>query len=407
MALSLVSPMGSERIPIEKAIGRVLAQSVHAVTDLPPEPRSRLDGFAIRSSDTRGASLEQPKALGLLPGCLAAGYASTVTLEADQAVQILTGAPIPINADAVAPFEEAAEEGNRVFLRRAIHAREGLSTPGEEIKKGEVVLARGQILTPTRLAMLAALGHGLVEVFVRPRVALLSSGDEVKELGDPLEGPWTYCNNRHLIGWLTTQHGGNPLHLGVAPDDAARIAKALDHVEAELIVTTGGIGRGQRDFILGAWEELGVRPCFRQINLIPGKNSALGIREKQIFWALPGNPWGAQVVFEELIAPALWRFQGLDSVVRPRVRARLERSVKKGKGFFKAVRGILKFHELSPSFVPLVGRKSSLFNDLGGSFAYILPEPHREDLPEGTEVDVFFHDCPLAAYPLLLNPALC
>ena len=407
LVLESAVPCSSESVPIGEAMGRVLSESLQAQSDLPPLPRSRLDGFAVRSCDTHGASAGRRKSLRLVPGCLAAGYVPSVSLSEGQSVQILTGAPVPANADAVVGFEEVVREGEWIAVARAIRVHEGISLPGEEIKAGEIVLSRGRVLTPTRLAMLAALGHASVTVRARPRVALLSTGDEVRELGETLEGPLTTCNNRLLLGWMTVQQGGVPVHLGVARDDTREIAKALSFREAEVVVTTGGVGRGERDFILRAWEERGIQLHFREINLIPGKNSAFGTDENRLYFALPGNPWGAQVVFGELVVPLLHRLHGLEHPERPRVKARLSQSIRKKEGYFSAVRGNLNFEGAFPSFQPVGQKGSSLFADLLEGSAYVLLEPHVTRLPAAAEVSVFFPDFPLSAYPLLLSPSLC
>lgn len=408
VVLARVQSLGMERIAIENAVGRVLALPVHVNADIPSSARSGLDGFAVRSDDTRRASADNPVVLGLLPDCLSAGALSSVTLKAGRTVQILTGAPMPLHADAVVPVEEVVLEEGQIRIDRAIRRYEGLRLPGEEAKEGEGLLSQGQILTPTRLAMLAALGLSSLRVYARPRVAVLATGDEVRELGEFLEGPCTYCNNRHLIAWLTTCHGGVPFHAGIAPDELTKVVEALRCLEAEVIITTGGIGRSARDFILRAWGEIGVHMSFRDINLIPGKSSGFGSKNGRIFFALPGNPWGAQVVFEELVAPVLRKFQGLKSSERPKIRATLVKPIKKRQGFFTAVRGVLGFQDRLPSFEPLVGGgpSRSLFSSLKRGLAYTLLGPKIRDVPAGEEVEVFLHDCPLSSYPLLLDSAL-
>lgn len=407
LVLEWAAPCSSESVPIGNAMGRVLAEPVLAQRDLPPVPRSRLDGFALLSGDTKGALEDCRTSLRLLPGSLAAGHVSTVSLMHGQGIQIFTGAPLPTNADAVVGFEEATLEGEWISVCRPIRVHEGVSLPGEEVRAGESVLSRGLVLTPTRMAMLAAFGQTTVSVFVKPRVGLLSTGDEVRELGESLEGPLTTCNNRLLLGWMTIQQGGVPIHLGVARDDAREITEALGFRDAEIIITTGGAGRGDRDFILRAWERKGIRLHFRDINLLPGKNSAFGTADGRLYFALPGNPWGAQAVFGELVVPLLQRLNGFEFTERPRVRARMARPVRKREGYFAAVRGTLGFEDSCLVFHPMGKKDSSLFADLGEGFAYALLDPHADWVPAAAEVNVCFHDLPLLAYPLLFNPSLC
>ncbi len=407
LILEWAVPRSSESLPIGEAMGRVLAETVLACRDLPPLPRSRLDGFAICNSDTQGASEDRRKSFRLLPGSLAAGHVSTVSLSPGQGIRIFTGAPLPSNVDAVVGFEEVTREGDRILVSRPIRVHEGISLPGEEVRAGDTVLSRGALLIPTRMAMLAALGQATVSVFVRPRIALLSTGDEVRELDESVEGPLTTCNNRLLLGWMTLQQGGVPVHLGVAKDDAREISELLTYKDAEVVITTGGIGRGERDFILRAWEHRGIRLHFREINLLPGRNSAFGTADGRLYFALPGNPWGAQVVFSELVAPLIQHLNGLECKEKPRVRARLARPVRKREGYFAAVRGTLGLEDSCLTFHPSAKRGASLFADLREGSAYALLDPHVDWVPAAAKVGVCFHDLPLSAYPLLFNPSLC
>lgn len=407
LVLERAAPCGSESVQIGDAMGRVLAEPVLAQRDLPPMPRSRLDGFALRSSDTQGALKDGRKSLRLLPGSLAAGHVPTVSLPQGRGIRIFTGAPLPTNADAVVGFEEATREGDWISVGRPVRVHEGVNLPGDEVRAGDTVLSRGSVLTPTRMAMLAALGPTTVTVFAKPTVALLSTGDEVRELGETLEGPLTTCNNRLLLGWMTVQQGGVPIHLGVARDDVREISEPLGFSDAQVIITTGGAGRGERDFILRAWEWRGIRAHFREINLIPGRNSAFGTAGGRLYFALPGNPWAAQVVFGELVAPLLQCLNGLECTEKPRVRARLARPVRKREGYFTAVRGVLGFEDARLTFHPTGKKGSSLFSDLTEGPAYALLDPHAHWVPADTQVNVCSHDLPLLAYPLLFNPSMC
>jgi molybdenum cofactor synthesis domain-containing protein len=401
LALGLVSAGATEWVKLEEALGRVLADTISAHTDLPKEPRSRLDGFALSSGSTKNASPEAPALLEIQEGGLAAGHsAENVVLQQGKCIHILTGAPLPPNADSVAAQEEASYGENRIHLDRPYTPGRGVTPAGEEIRRGEPVLADGCVLGPTRLALIAALGHPRALVFARPRVALLATGDEVRELGEAHNGPTTFCNNRHLLAWLVRLQGGEPFSLGVVGDDPRAIVDRLAKVDADFILTTGGIGSGDRDFILSSWRELGVRTLFYRTNLSPGGNCALGARGKQIFCALSGNPWAARVAFEELISPMLRRRQGLESVEAAEITAILRNSIKKRKGVYRAISGKLDALTSPPSFIPIEKDESSLFFMLRESFVYTLLEPHRTEASVGEAVRVRFHDLPLLGLPI-------
>ena len=392
-----MTPSEVERIRLEDALGRVLAQDLVAPYNLPFQTRSKLDGYALRSADVSAAVPEMPVVLRVQPGLLAAGGEQGRPVGAGECVRILTGAPLPDAADTVAAQEDFRREGDCLVLHRPLHAGNGISHVGEDVKEKETVVTRGEILTPTRLALVAALGHALVPVHRQPRVALLATGDEVTDIDGVSDGPRIFCNNRLLLGWLTQLQGGKTVHLGVVPDDPFEIADRLKELDADLVVTTGGIGRGDRDFILDAWKMLEVRPLFREVGISPGKNSALGVRGEQIFLGLPGNPWGAQVVFEEIVTPMLRFIQGVKTSIPPGVRAMLGTSIRKKAGICKAVRGCLDTRSPTPEFLPGKEGGRSFFASIKGTIGYILLDAHVVEVGAGSEVRVRLHDFPLLA----------
>ena len=396
-AVGLTTPLGIERVRVEDALGRVLAQSVVADRDLPGESRSRFDGFALRSVDTGGAPSAPPVSLRIVPGCIAAGQVMASGIHPGECIRILTGAPLPQAADAVAPQEEVTVQGDNLTLEMPYLPGNGVTLPGDDVHEGEFLLSQGAVLTPTRLALVAALGHGTVAVYRQPQVSVLATGDEVRALGVIEKGPFTACNNMHLLAWLTQLQGGKPQLLGVAGDDARTIADRLQRCAAELVITTGGMGKGERDFILIAWKLLGVRMLFSGINLIPGKNAALGVRGGQVFLGLSGNPWAAQVVFEELAVPMLRRWQGLERLEKPLIAAILQEPLKNKPGFHKAFRGTLDLEVAPARFIPAAAKGTSVFSRVRDSFAYILLGPHVVRVPAGSEVQVRLLDFPLLA----------
>lgn len=403
LAAGLVSFKKSEDVLLEEGLGRVLAKTLRAERDLPGESRSGLDGFALRSSDTLSAASGKPVDLKILAGLLAAGHTPAPKLQVlpGECIRILTGAPVPYGADAVVAQEDVFFDNTHVSLERGLGAGSGVVPLGRDIRAGETVLFRGDVLSPSRLALAAAFGIERLPVYERPRVALLATGDELREPGQGLDGPFSFCNNRYLLGWLTRLCGGVALHLGIAPDDSEAICQKLSQTDCDFFITTGGIGRGDRDLVLEAWSRLSVQTLFRHIDLAPGKNSALGRRGEKVFCALPGNPWGAQVVFEQIVAPMLRRCQGLDPERFPFLWARLEKPLKKKKGIARVVRGILNLEVFPPSFSPLAGEEGSLFAALRNNFAYTLLESHVVEVAAGSAVQVRLNDFPLPAAPVL------
>jgi molybdopterin molybdotransferase len=396
LACNLVRPKGAEWVPLDQALGRVLAESLTAARDLPGEPRSRMDGYALRSSDATGL-MGDPTVLRLTEGCAAAGHVVAQPVIAGECLRILTGAPLPPGADAVVPQEVVELRDGALAVQHAVHAGQWVMQPGADVAAKERVLEAGVVLTPTALALAAALGNTGLGVHQRPRVALLATGDELLELGETRPGPHYTCNNRYLLGWMTRLQGGLPAHLGVARDDPAEIEAKLTDTDADLVITTGGIGHGDRDFVPRVWENLGVMVHFRQINLSPGRYSALGSKGRQIFCALPGNPWAAQVVFSEIVGPMLRRWQGLSIRQIPMLPARLASSIRNSSGLYRAIRGALHNHEGTLVFQPQHSRAVSLFRQVQASQVYTLIPPNVEEMPSGSAVRVAWFDGPLMA----------
>lgn len=397
LALGQVSPPAAERVGLQEALGRVLARDLTADRDVPSEARSRLDGYAARSEDLAKADRRAPVSLRVLPGMLPAGGVPEIEIGPGECARIMTGAPVPRGGDLVVPQEKLRRQEDRIVLDEPFPSGHGLIPGGGDILEGELLLAGGEILCPTRLALIAALGQDTVPVFRKPRVALLATGDEVRELGQELDGPFTYCNNRQLMASLVCLHGGEAIQLGVVRDDPASIGEPLCDVGADMVITTGGMGKGDRDYVLEAWSNLGVQVHFADLNVSPGKRSAFGTREKQLFWGLPGNPWAAQLVFEELVAPVLWKMSGITRIERPKITAVLTSAITKKKGFHVALRGFLETSRGRPSFTPIANLEGSLFERLRNSFAYTILEPHVVEVAAGNEIEVRLHDFPLLA----------
>lgn len=402
LACRLIAPLATEKVRLAEALGRVLAENMVAERDLPGESRSRWDGYALRSIDSLNASPGTPRVLRIVPGRIAAGHLRAAAIGPGECIRILTGAPLPPCADIVAPQEEVAVRGENLVLEQAYAEGSGVSPPGEDAHRGEVLVSSEVVLNPTRLAFIAALGRESVTVYRQPQVALLATGDEVKPLGALTAGPYTCCNNMYLLTWLTQIKGGKAIPLGVAGDEPQAIADRLrDVVGADLVITTGGRGSGDRDFIAEVWKGLGVQPVFEGINLIPGRNAALGIKGQQMFLGLPGNPWAAQTVFEQLAAPMLRRWQGLRGLTPTPLAAILAASLIGKPGSYRVIRGSLDLGMAPPRFHPAITRKVSLFSRLKDCFAYILLEPHVVEVAAGSEVQVQLSDSPLLVSPLI------
>jgi molybdopterin molybdotransferase len=317
--LSRIGPLEPLALGLLEAHGCVLAEDVKSDADIPPFANSAMDGYAVRASDTYpGAELD-------LVGEIAAGQQPGSPLGAGEAVRIMTGAPIPPGADTVVPVELAQEVGDRVVLRevgrRGRHVRE----PGEDVRAGDVVLRAGRRLGAADVGMLAAVGATNVLVHPRPRVVILSTGDELLEPGAPSRPGAIRDANSYALTALARESGATAFRLPIVPDDRRQLQEAFEGAltQADLLVTTGGVSAGRYDYVKQVLATLGdVR--FSKVGMQPGMPQAFGFLGTVPCFGLPGNPVSAYVSFEVFVRPALRRMQGRTDINRPRVTAVLE-----------------------------------------------------------------------------------
>ncbi len=320
--LTAVPVLGCEVVGLPAALGRVLAEPVVAGRDVPPWPNSSMDGYAIRSADTTGATPARPVRLELL-GAIAAGAVAERPVGPGEAYRILTGAPLPAGADAVIPQEEVRQEPGVLLVPRPVQPGEYVRAQGEDIRAGEVVLGTGTPLDPAALGVLAALGRSLVRVYQRPRVAILATGDELVDLGER-PGPGQVPNsNTYTLAGQVREAGAIPVPLGIARDTREELAERIRWgLGADVVVSSAGVSVGDRDLVRAALERLGAELEFWQVNMRPGKPLTFGRLGGRPFFGLPGNPVSAMVTFELFVRPALRRMAGHARLLRPRVRAR-------------------------------------------------------------------------------------
>ncbi len=320
--LTGVAVLGAESVPLGEALGRVLAEPVVAGREIPPWDNSSMDGYALRAADTETASQEHPVTLPVV-GEVAAGRVAAREVGPGQAYRILTGAPLPPGSDAVVPQEEVRRDGGHVSLRRAVQRGAYVRPRGEDIRSGERILEAGSVLRPAALGVLAALGHARVNVYRRPTVAVLSTGDELVDPGTPLGPGQIPDSNTYTLCGLAVEAGAVPLSLGIAPDRREALVERFRRgLEANVLVSSAGVSVGDRDFVREAVETLGARLDFWKVNMRPGKPLTFGRIGECLFFGLPGNPVSSMVTFELFVRPVLRRLGGHRILGRPRVRAR-------------------------------------------------------------------------------------
>jgi molybdopterin molybdotransferase len=314
--LSKVKPLATERVDLVASLGRVLAEPVRSTRIIPPWPNSSMDGYAVRATDTR------PGAALTVVGRVVAGALPDRPIGPGEAMRIFTGAPLPGGADAVIPQEDVEAAEPRVMLRGTVERGAYVRPAGEDVRVGDLVLEAGTALGPAEIGLLATLGRSQVEVSRRPRVAVLSTGSELADLGaEPGPAQIPNANTYSLLAQVM-EAGGVAINLGVAPDRLDIIAERIRRGrEADVLVSSAGVSVGDLDLVRDALVAAGATLHLWKVNMRPGKPITFGTVGDRPVFGLPGNPVSAMVTFELFVRPTLLAMQGRRRLGRPRLHA--------------------------------------------------------------------------------------
>lgn len=396
--LAHFSPVETMQVPLSFAcLGRILASDIIAPIDLPPFPNSSMDGFALRSVDVKGSSAENPATLDVI-GDIPAGSLPSFVIKHGQCARIMTGAPLPEGADAVIPVEDtnvADLSSNRPFpssiqVRRSVTAGEYVRLPGQDVRAGQLVLEKGRRLRPQDIGILAMLGINRLQVFRKPRIALLSTGDELVSSEEELQPGKIRESNSYSLGALIQYYGGQVEPLGITPDEFAMIQSRLDeavHRGVDLIVSSAGVSVGAHDYVRAVIEKSGTLEFWR-VNMRPGKPLIFGYYHKVPILGLPGNPVSSFVAFEVFVRPVLLKMSGMSSFQRRTIPVILEEAIE-SDGRESYLRAILTQRE-GHMTAKLTGHQGSgnLFSLVQANALLIIPSGVKS-LPAGSEVQAW------------------
>jgi len=378
--------LGHERISIQAALGRVTAEDVLAENDLPSFDRSAVDGYAVRARDTFEASQFSPKILKLT---------ENGEVHEKEAREIWTGNPLPKGADSAVMLEYTKRVGRKIEVGISVTPGENVSKRGEDVQEGKIAIKAGTRLKSHHLGLLAALGATHVKVVKKPKVAIVSTGNELVELGHEAAPNQIVDTNRLIFSSMCQELGAEPLNLGIAKDNLKEIsAKIREGLEkADVVITTGGTSVGYLDLVPTAVNQIGAPGVIvHGVAMRPGMPTALAILQGKPVFILSGNPVAAMMGFEVFSRPLLLKLLGVDSEPRPMLKARLTRRVASalGRRVFLRVSVFERGGEFFAEPVRITG--SSVFSTMTKANGYVAIPENREGLEEGESVIVHLFD---------------
>ncbi|MGS3151544.1 molybdopterin molybdotransferase MoeA [Aeromonas sanarellii] len=373
----------TEQLPLPQALDRILAEEISSPLSVPPFDNAAMDGYAVRLSDL-AACTPLPVA-----GKAFAGQPYEGEWPAGHCIRIMTGAPVPFGTEAVVMQEETQANDNGITFLSAPLLGQNIRRRGEDLALGARVLESGLRLSPRELPLLASLGIATVTVRRPLKVAIFSTGDELKPLGTPLQHGDIYDSNRYGVKAMLSRMGITCLDLGIIPDDPATLRAAFLQAdrEADALITTGGVSVGEADFTKQLLEELG-EIGFWKLAIKPGKPFAFGRLPNAWFFGLPGNPVSAMVTFDQLVQPALARLAG-QTFARPLpLKATVTEPLKKSPGRLDFQRGILSAGPHGLEVRSTGSQDSGVFSSLSRANCYIVLEQERGKVAAGETVNV-------------------
>ncbi len=379
-----LEPLGSERVMLRSARGRVLAEPVVALRDVPPFRNSAMDGYAVRAADVESAATA-PVGLRILE-TVGAGSAPTRSVEPGSATKIMTGSPMPSGADAVVKVEDTTEADGRVLVRAAVEPGANVREPGEDMRSGEAVLDAGRCLRPADIGLLASLGIAGLLVHRRPRVAILSTGDELVDVGEPL-GPGQIVNsNAYTLAAAVEEAGAEAVVLGIARDQPETLRAALaSALTADVVLSTGGVSVGSFDYVRRVQAELGVCEKFWRVSQKPGKPLSYGLHGSTPVFGLPGNPVSTLVCYYIYVLPALRRRMGDERPYLPAVSAEVSDDMRKVAGLTEFIRCGVSWSADGGYRVRSTGSQSSgVLRSMSAGEALVVGPPELSVLPRGS-----------------------
>ncbi len=388
-------PLNGENISILEASNRVLYEDIVSDIMVPPADDSAMDGYAIISEDTCGATKNNPVKLKITGEIKAGGLVFDKQVSRGTAIRIMTGAPIPNGANSVIQFEDTEEVDGYVRIFREISRYENYRFAGESINKGDIVLQKGDRLNSADVGILASLNHKTVNVYQQPTVSIISTGDELAEIGDEIQIGQIRNINAYTLYSEVKRINGLPTYLGIAKDTLKDTKEIfLNALKSDVVISTGGVSMGKFDFVKEVYPELNIETKFAWIKVKPGRPCTFGKKDNKLIFGLPGNPVSTLTSFIQFVRPALLRLMGAKKINKPVISAFLEENISKKSGKVHLLRGYFTVKD-NEFYVSTTGnQKSSVLRSMSDANCLILiPENVTEvEAGERVTIQLIYHD---------------
>lgn len=382
-----IHPVETEIVPLTELPGRIIAEDIYSGVDIPPLNNSAMDGYAVVSADTSEATGLSPALLKVTGEIPAGADFRGIEVKPGTAVKIMTGAPVPDGADSVVKVEDTEENDGIVKIFTKAKQNENIRSAGEDIKSGRLVLKAGTKTGSAHIGLLASVNNPEVSVYKAPSVAIVSTGDEIVEVGEELRPGCIRNSNAYTLISEVKRCGAKPFYAGIAGDTIEQtIKKFRECMGHDVIISTGGVSMGDYDFVGEVIKRLGIEIKIKTIKMKPGKPLIFGRKDKMLFFGLPGNPVSTMVSFEQFVRPALLKMSGAEKLKRPFLNAELTEDINKKPERRHFLRGIFSIKE-GKIFVRTTGDQGSgILSSMADSNCLIVLPEDQGQFKSGTPV---------------------
>lgn len=387
--LNSVVPLGCEDISIMEAYSRILCEDIVSDIMLPPADDSAMDGYAVISDDTRGATKDNPVRLRVTGEIQAGGSSAGKQVSKGTAIRIMTGAPMPEGADSVIRFEDTEEEGGFVRLFKETVRYHNYRSAGENIKIGDRVLHKGVRLSSADIGILASLNYGSTRVYKQPNVSIISTGDELIEVGEDIKNNQIRNVNVYTLCAEIRKYNAIPEYLGIAKDTfQATREMFLKALNADVIISTGGVSMGKYDFVKEIFSDLNIEMLFERVNVKPGGPCTFGRKDNKLIFGLPGNPVSTLSSFIQFVRPALLKLMGAVKIDKPVINAFLDKDINKRPGKVYLLRGYFTLKDNEFHVSTTGSQKTSALSSMGNTNCLIIVPAHLTEVKAGQKVAI-------------------